>query len=48
MPEISYARHRFPAVVIHNVVWLSLRFSLSYRDVEDPLGACQINSGWEA
>src|SRR5207302_8164054 len=34
---ISYARHRFPPVVIRHAVWLYLRFTLSYRDVEDLL-----------
>jgi transposase-like protein len=35
MQPISYARHRFPPVVIRHAVWLYLRFTLSYRDVED-------------
>jgi transposase-like protein len=35
MAEISYGRHRFPPVVIQHAVWLHLRFTLSYRDVED-------------
>ncbi len=30
----SYARHRFPPDVIGHAVWLDLRFTLSYRDVE--------------
>ena len=34
---ISYARHRFPPDVIRHSVWLYLRFTLSYRDVEDLL-----------
>ena len=37
MPPISYARHRFPRDVIRHAVWLYLRFTLSYRDVEDLL-----------
>ena len=37
MKTISYARHRFPADVIRHAVWLYLRFTLSYRDVEDLL-----------
>ena len=37
MQPISYARHRFPPVVIRHAVWLYLRFTLSYRDVEDLL-----------
>jgi hypothetical protein len=35
--ELSYRRHRFPPVVIQHAVWLYLRFTLSYRDVEDLL-----------
>jgi hypothetical protein len=34
---ISFARHRFPPVVIRHAVWLYVRFTLSYRDVEDLL-----------
>ena len=37
MKRISYARHRFPPDVIRHAVWLYLRFTLSYRDVEDLL-----------
>ena len=37
MPPISYARHRFPPVVIQHAAWLYLRFTLSYRDVENLL-----------
>jgi hypothetical protein len=35
MKPISYARHRFPPEIIRHAVWLYLRFTLSYRDVED-------------
>ena len=35
MAEISYRRHRFAPVVIQHGVWLYLRFTLGYRDVED-------------
>src|SRR6516165_9567885 len=37
MAEISYRRHRFPPVIIQHAVWLYLRFTLSYRDVEELL-----------
>jgi transposase-like protein len=37
MQPISYARHRFPPDVIRRAVWLYLRFTLSYRDIEDLL-----------
>ena len=39
MEPMSYARHRFSPVVIRHAVWLYLRFTLSYRDVEDLLAA---------
>jgi transposase-like protein len=35
MAGISYRRHRFPPEIIQHAVWLYLRFTLSYRDVED-------------
>src|SRR5215472_16108908 len=37
MTSLSYRRHRFPPTVIQHAVWLYLRFTLSYRDVEDLL-----------
>src|SRR5260221_1736350 len=37
MQPISYARHRLPPDVIRHAVWLYVRFTLSYRDVEDLL-----------
>ena len=39
MAEISYRRHRFPPVIIQHAVWLYLRFTLSYREVEELLAA---------
>jgi transposase-like protein len=32
---ISFARRQFPPAVIRHAVWLYMRFTLSYRDVED-------------
>jgi DDE domain len=37
MLPISYRRHSFPPTVIQHAVWLYLRFTLSYRDVEELL-----------
>jgi transposase-like protein len=37
MTIIPYARHRFPPDVIRHAVWLYLRFTLSYRDVEEQM-----------
>ena len=34
MTKISYAGYRFPPEVIHQAIWLYLRFTLSFRDVE--------------
>ncbi len=39
MKPISYARHQFPPDIIRHAVWLYLRFTLSFRDVE---GHCHI------
>src|SRR3712207_8024943 len=47
MPPISYARHRFPPVVIQHAVWLYLRFTLSYRDVEDLLAERGLEVSYE-
>jgi putative transposase len=37
MARLSYRRHRFPPTIIQHAIWLYLRFTLSYRDVEDLL-----------
>src|SRR5260370_13783319 len=37
MAQPSYRRHRFPAEIIQHAIWLYLCFTLSYRDVEEPL-----------
>ena len=37
MAPLCYRRHRFPAEIIQHAIWLYLRFTLSYRDVEDLL-----------
>jgi putative transposase len=35
-PAINpYKRHHFPAEIISHCVWLYVRFSLSYRDVQE-------------
>jgi putative transposase len=34
---ISFARHQFPPAIIRRAVRLYLRFTLSFRDVEDLL-----------
>jgi transposase-like protein len=37
MPKVSYSGYRFPPEIIHQAIWLYLRFTLSFRDVEDSL-----------
>ena len=37
MRSLSYRGHRFPACIIQHAIWLYLRFTLSYRDVEELL-----------
>src|SRR5437588_737702 len=44
---ISYRRHRFPPVVIQHAVWLYLRFTLSYRDIEDLLAERGLDISYE-
>ena len=47
MRQISYARHRFPALIIQHAVWVYFRFTLSYRDVEDMLSERGIDASYE-
>src|SRR5215469_15009617 len=47
MMELSYRRHRFTPVVIQHAVWLYLRFTLSYRDVEDLLAERGLDISYE-
>src|SRR5947199_6524959 len=47
MHPLSYRRHRFPPVVIQHAVWLYLRFTLSYRDVEEFLAERGLDISYE-
>jgi transposase-like protein len=47
MQPISYTRYQFPAEVIRHAVWLYLRFTLSYRDVEELLAERGIETSYE-
>ena len=47
MRPISYKRHRFPADIIRQAVWLYLRFTMSFRDVEDLLAERGIDVSYE-
>jgi putative transposase len=37
MTLLSYSGYRFPADIIQRAVWMYLRFTLSFRDVEELL-----------
>src|SRR5271165_544799 len=43
----SYRRHRFPPEIIQNAIWLYLRFTLSYRDVEELLAERGLDISYE-
>ena len=47
MKPISFKRHRFPADVIRQAVWLYFRFSLSFRDVEELMAARGVDVSYE-
>jgi putative transposase len=44
---ISFARHQFPPAIIQHAVWLYVRFTLSYRDVEDLLAERGLDVSYE-
>src|SRR5436190_13781496 len=48
MGELSYRRHRFPPPVIQHAIWLYLRFTLSYRDVEELLAERGLEVSYES
>jgi putative transposase len=47
MQPVSYSRHRFPPELIRHAVWLYLRFTLSYRDVEELLAERGLDLSYE-
>ena len=47
MEPISYARHQFPPAVIQHAIWLYLRFTLSYRDIEELLAERGLDVSYE-
>jgi hypothetical protein len=47
MHKISYDGYRFPPEIIHQAIWLYLRFTLSLRDVEDLLAERGIAVSYE-
>src|SRR5216110_3151941 len=47
MDQLSYRRHRFPPLIIQHAIWLYLRFTLSYRDVEELLAERGLEVSYE-
>ena len=47
MTKISYNGYRFPPEIIQQAIWLYLRFTLSFRDVEDLLAERGITVSYE-
>src|SRR3979409_29798 len=47
MVHLSYRRHRFPPPIIQHAIWLYLRFTLSYRDVEELLAERGLDVSYE-
>src|SRR5216684_368665 len=47
MAPLCYRHHRFPPEIIQHAIWLYLRFTLSYRDVEELLAARRLDISYE-
>jgi putative transposase len=47
MIKISYSGDRFPPEIIQHAIWLYIRFTLSFRDVEDLLAERGIMVSYE-
>ena len=47
MTKISYGGYRFPPEIIQQAIWLYLRFTLSFRDVDDLLAERGIMVSYE-
>jgi putative transposase len=47
MALLRYSRHRFPPEIIQHAIWLYLRFTLSYRDVEELLAERGLDLSYE-
>jgi putative transposase len=48
MTKISYGGYRFPPEIIQQAIWLYVRFTLSFRDVEDLLAERGILVSYES
>src|SRR5512133_200601 len=47
MAPLCYRRHRFPPEIIQHAIWLYLRFTLSYRGVEELLAERGLDISYE-
>jgi putative transposase len=47
MAPLCYRRHRFPSEIVQHAIWLYLRFTLSYRDVEELLAERGLDISYE-
>src|ERR1019366_2725430 len=47
MTKSSYSGYRFPPEIIQRAIWLYVRFTLSFRDVEDLLAERGISVSYE-
>ena len=47
MRPLSYAGYRFPPEIIQHAIWLYLRFTRSFRDVEELLAERGIDVSYE-
>ena len=47
MKKISCGGYRFPPEIIQQAIWLYLRFTLSFRDIEDLLAERGITVSYE-
>ena len=47
MAPLCYRRHRFPPEIIQHAIWLYLRFTLSYRDVEELIAERGLDISYE-
>ena len=48
MTKIGYGGYRFPPEIIQQAIWLYIRFTLSFRDVEDLLAERGILVSYES
>src|SRR6202030_3903743 len=47
MAPLCYRRYRFPPEIFQHAIWLYLRFTLSYRDVEELLAERGLDISYE-